>query len=529
MRNNTKTFKISILIVFMLTFYNNQAQEQIVVIQNPNVLLLDAMTGDILNQSFIDLTPFDPGTPKAILQVGNELWITDQIRDRIDRFDLEGNYLSEIGGIVPDGGLDNIKGMAVVNNSEVWVTNAGSSNGAPGNGIVRFDFEGNNLGFFPVAPQSNTSFDIVDNGNGEVYISYITSNNIERRDYEGNFIANIVGPGVVSFIQQIQITQNNEILAAVFSNTGSSGNNAGIYRFNSNDGSILDHYPQSGPRGVRELGNGNILYTNSGGIHRINAETGVSTTLSPSTGTSAQFFGAVCVTPPPTGLTSQTHCEGNTVANLEATGQNIQWYTTPTGGTPLASSEPLVSGTYYATQTVDGCESQDRFEVTVTLVSPETPAGDSPQSFEQGATLADIVITPADVTWFATEADALAGNNPLPLSTVLVDGETYYAVNIVGDCLSEPTPVTVAINLSTSDFDNSNFTFYPNPTEGIVHLVYNQTITGVTVSNLLGQIVSNKEYNSNQVEIDLSTLPNGVYLLRLKSENGSKVIKVVKK
>jgi hypothetical protein len=533
MKKITKTIKLSILIVFMFTFYNNQAQEQIAVIQSPNILLLDAMTGDIVDPSFIDLTPLDHGTPKAILQVGDELWITDQIRDRIDRFDLEGNHLGQIGGIIPDGGLDNIKGMAVVNNSEVWVTNAGSNNGAPGNAIVRFDFEGNNLGFFLVAPQSTTSFDIVDNGNGEVYISYITSNNIERRDYDGNFIANIVGPGVVSFIQQIQITQNNDILAAVFSNTGSSGNNQGIYRFDVNDGSILDYYSHSNLRGVRELGNGNILYTNSGGIHRINVATGVSTMLSSG---GAQFFGAVlleeCSSSPdaPTGLAAQTHCDGNTVADLEATGQNIKWYSTATGGSPLPSSDPLVSDTYYATQTVDGCESEDRFEVSVTLISPETPIGDSTQSFSgTGATLADLVVSPENVSWFASEEDALAGNNPLPLSTVLIDGETYYAVNIVDGCLSEPLAVTVFMNLGTSDFDNSNFTFYPNPTDGIVQLIYNKSITGVIVSNLLGQVVLNKEFNSNKVEIDLSTLPNAVYILQVHSENGSKVIKVIKK
>ena len=56
---------------------------------------MDVNTGDIVNPSFIDLTPLDPGTPKALIQVG-EIWISDQIRDRIDRFDLDGIHLGAI-------------------------------------------------------------------------------------------------------------------------------------------------------------------------------------------------------------------------------------------------------------------------------------------------------------------------------------------------------------------------------------------------------------------------------------------------
>ncbi len=91
-------------------------------------------------------------------------------------------------------GMDNIKGMEVVN-GRIWVTNAGSMNGAPGDTIIRFDTNGSNLGFIDTAGES--SFDIVDAGNGEVYISYInTATKIERRDYDGNILGNIVNPGV---------------------------------------------------------------------------------------------------------------------------------------------------------------------------------------------------------------------------------------------------------------------------------------------------------------------------------------------
>jgi hypothetical protein len=70
----------------------------------------------------------------------------------------------------------------------------------------------------------------------------------------------------------------------------------------------------------------------------------------------------------PTGTASQTYSTGATVASLQATGQNIRWYSASSGGTALSASTVLVNGNhYYATQTIDCTESASRFDVTVTL------------------------------------------------------------------------------------------------------------------------------------------------------------------
>jgi len=57
--------------------------------------------------------------------------------------------------------------------------------------------------------------------------------------------------------------------------------------------------------------------------------------------------------PAPTGPVFQSFCSSDspTVADLEATGTGIQWFSVPTGGSPLANSAPLTTGTYYAGQT----------------------------------------------------------------------------------------------------------------------------------------------------------------------------------
>ena len=72
----------------------------------------------------------------------------------------------------------------------------------------------------------------------------------------------------------------------------------------------------------------------------------------------------------PTGSASQIFCSGSTVSNLSATGSNITWYATPSGGSALSASLVLVNGThYYASQTGSGCESSSRLDVTAIVVS----------------------------------------------------------------------------------------------------------------------------------------------------------------
>jgi hypothetical protein len=63
-----------------------------------------------------------------------------------------------------------------------------------------------------------------------------------------------------------------------------------------------------------------------------------------------------------------------TVADLTASGTNIKWYSASTGGTPLATSTVLVNGQhYYASQTINGCESTTRKDVIANLTTPDVP------------------------------------------------------------------------------------------------------------------------------------------------------------
>lgn len=142
----------------------------------------------------------------------------------------------------------------------------------------------------------------------------------------------------------------------------------------------------------------------------------------------------------------QTFCNAATLADVEVDGENVMWYAAATGGEALASDMALEEGIslYFASQTVDGCESPMRTAVAVELNVTGAPmvADDAPV-FCNSATIADIMVEGDNVMWY----DAAEGGNMLAADTALMDGGMYYASQTVNGCESaERTMVDVSIN-----------------------------------------------------------------------------------
>jgi Secretion system C-terminal sorting domain/GEVED domain/Ig-like domain CHU_C associated/Fibronectin type III domain len=111
-------------------------------------------------------------------------------------------------------------------------------------------------------------------------------------------------------------------------------------------------------------------------------------------------------------------------------------------------------------------------------------------------------------------------------------GTTYY-INVghySGFTNSPEGPFTIAVtqNLATDSFDNSNFTFYPNPVKDVLNLSYSENITKVQVINLLGQEVRTNSMDATQAQVDMSNLPSGTYLVKVTANDKVKTIKVIK-
>lgn len=83
-------------------------------------------------------------------------------------------------------------------------------------------------------------------------------------------------------------------------------------------------------------------------------------------------------------------------------------------------------------------------------------------------------------------------------------------------------------SLSATSFDKSNFVAYPNPVKDVLNLSYKTAISNVSVLNLLGQEVLNTKANSNDVQVNMSTLNTGAYIVNITVEDTVHTIKVIK-
>lgn len=227
---------------------------------NDRVLMLDRQTGAVLRNDFIVNTPeIDFGTPKGIVDTGTgEIWISNQIRNFVARFDYGGNFIGKIGGDSTSG-LSNLRGLRRVGN-EIWLTNSGTANGAPGPSIIRFSLTGERLGHFATV---GSPFDVLPISATEVLISSSTSNTIERYSIETGQNLGTFSQTPFSFPQQMHL-DGDGILVATFSLSGQV--QRGVVRLNM-DGT-LDEWVVTGPagRGVYRLGNGDAVFTDGLGV-----------------------------------------------------------------------------------------------------------------------------------------------------------------------------------------------------------------------------------------------------------------------
>ena len=82
--------------------------------------------------------------------------------------------------------------------------------------------------------------------------------------------------------------------------------------------------------------------------------------------------------------------------------------------------------------------------------------------------------------------------------------------------------------LSVSDFDRNALAVYPNPTTNVLNIDYRSNLTGITVYNSIGQEVLRRNTEASQLQLDLSKLTSGIYIVKLASEEGQHSFRVVK-
>lgn len=83
--------------------------------------------------------------------------------------------------------------------------------------------------------------------------------------------------------------------------------------------------------------------------------------------------------------------------------------------------------------------------------------------------------------------------------------------------------------MALNDSNLSSVKVYPNPAKDFISISNHKDISKVSLVDLAGKNVLSKSVNAKSVKLNISHLPNGIYILKVESNGKEKTFKVIKK
>ncbi|HEX2787325.1 MAG TPA: T9SS type A sorting domain-containing protein [Ignavibacteria bacterium] len=232
------------------------------------VYAFDAITGDLVDPTFIPVTNPQLQSPKHALQRpwDGKVVVADQVSDVVQLFDTTGAYVNVFA---PAGGvnttiLNNVRGAAFRPNKNLLVSSADG-----GNKIQEFDTSGNLVTTF-ITASLNSPFAVLERTSDVLITNSSGTADVTRYDLTGAPLGTFITSSL-SFAQQIIKLSNGNIATCFFSGTTTSG----LLITDSTGANIINTFQTvTGLRGAWQLPNGNFMVTNAAGVHEMNGTTG---------------------------------------------------------------------------------------------------------------------------------------------------------------------------------------------------------------------------------------------------------------
>jgi len=218
-------------------------------------------------------------------------------------------------------------------------------------------------------------------------------------------------------------------------------------------------------------------------------------------------------------------CSGSPLVLTAAGATSYTWSTGATTSTVMVVPVTNTFFTVYGTSSVSGCSGFSIKTVSVYPLNPIVALGSG--SICEGQVLnlgANGAIT---YTW---EPGSLNGFF-VSVSPTISTNYTVTGTDANG-CLNSSTvsvSVIICSGLESNNADEGQITLYPNPNNGNFTLkLNNTTLKKIEISDISGRIVETNISSKDQIDININSLSNGIYYVKIQSENSLKIIKVIK-
>ncbi len=214
--------------------------------------------------------------------------------------------------------------------------------------------------------------------------------------------------------------------------------------------------------------------------------------------------------------------------------------------TGLLSGTPTTSGTFsFTVQVTNGsCSATCEYSLlvcpTITINPATLPAATLGTAYSQALSQTGLTGTP---TW-SVSAGALPAGLSLNTSTGLLSGTptstegSSFTIQVTNGSCSATREYNLSISppLAVSDKQIAGITIYPNPSTELVYVRFENSYQGkyqIAVIDLLGSVRLQSQVEiagtGQEVRLELSNLPAGLYMLRLEHAQGSHVAAIIKK
>jgi len=224
-------------------------------------------------------------------------------------------------------------------------------------------------------------------------------------------------------------------------------------------------------------------------------------------------------------------CAGSAV---HLTAQGADTYTWNTSANTIGITvNPTVSTSYTVLGSNSfGCQGSAVQQISVVALPLVTVVSSAPTQMCAGETHMLTGGGPANVVTYQWASNSLFIQSPVALISPTIT-TTYTLTGIdANGCEGKTTfvqNVDACTGLNRITTTASGVKIYPNPSSGFfVVEVNNASNKAVEVTDITGRVIMSTLTKDEKVHVNITTLSNGIYYVRVQSDNGVDVIKVVK-
>lgn len=254
--------------------------------------------------------------------------------------------------------------------------------------------------------------------------------------------------------------------------------------------------------------------------------------------TTASLDVVIFPTPVAPATISYTYCQNSIASPLQAMGQNVLWYNTASGGlgnveAPIPSTALPGTTIFYASQSVNGCESPRAATVVTVVPAPQlglfcagslTPSSLTFDWTPAAGSTNYMISYSIDGNPEVTLADSFASNYTV---SGLSPGQfvTITVMSVGGMC--EVIETITCATLGLDQFADHAMGVAPNPVHDVLR--FTSGIAGtVRIFDIAGRLAGIFPVTKEGQQISMSFLRAGLYFVECASAEGIQIFKVVK-